>query len=94
MTPTTETADGPAIPSTTLFDPFFLAPIPADRSSMIDVLKQHLSEAAEKLGFRDGKDGVTVPPAEWCDDTNELQNWMRLAWVRGCKSGMSIGPNA
>jgi hypothetical protein len=72
----------------TLLKPFMDAPVPSDVSGMADVVKYRLAQAAEKLGHRNGKEGVTVPPAEWIDESDEIQNTMRLAWVRGCKSGM------
>ena len=72
-----------------LFAPFYAAPVPSDRSSMVDILKAKLADAAEKQGYRDGKEGVTIPPAEWSDDNDEIQTVMRKAWARGCRQSLA-----
>lgn len=76
--------------ASSLLSPFFSAPFPNYASSMSDIVKSKLSEAAEKLGFRDGKSGVTIPPAEWSGDENELEPLLLRAWIRGWKSGSAV----
>ena len=90
LTHTTGRPDG--LPASFLFAPFYRAAIPDDASAMPDILISHLAQVAEKLGYREGKEGTTIPPVEWCEE-GLLQNKMRAAWVRGCQSGMRVRAN-
>ena len=77
----------------TILRPFFSAPIQTDRGSIADTLKSNLSDTAQKLGYREGKEGVAVPPSEWSGD-NDIQILLRRAWVRGCESGLLVRATA
>lgn len=75
-----------------LLRPFFTAKTYPDLGSMADAVKSKLCEVAERLGYRDGKEGASIPPAEWCDG-EPMQEALRLAWVRGCERGMLFRQN-
>ena len=45
-------------------------------------------ECARKHGMLDAKEGVTIPPAEFCEDT-KVSKMLRAAWLQGWHS-----PNA
>lgn len=42
-------------------------------------------ECAKKLGEIDAKNGVTVPPAEFCEDTKTSKT-LRESWLHGWNS--------
>jgi len=42
-------------------------------------------ECARKHGELDAKEGVTIPPAEFCEDT-KVSKMLRAAWLQGWHS--------